>query len=390
MNQGKYVFSQVMEFFPRWVFDKAVRKYNGDFHSRNLNSYSHCLHLMFGQMAGCKSLKDISLILKSLKKSVYHLGITTAVDPSSLSKANEARDYRIFEELGLWLINKVRPMYAKERVPDVYLPGCEIFAIDSTTIPCSIRLAEWALGKRSKGGVKMHTVLDLRGSIPDTIYVTDSRWHDSNFLDVYEPYKWAIYTMDKAYVDFEALYRMHQGETYFVTRAKDTMRYEVVSTNYNIDDLDGIVGDQVIHLIGYISEKKYPEDLRLVKFYDAEKDEVISFITNNFELGPLVIANIYRNRWQIETFFKWIKGNLTVKSLWGYSENAVKIHLWVAISAYLLLAWVKAALKSPLTITEVSKVIEASILSKADIRELLDVPAPLTHNQNVNELLLNF
>ena len=379
-----------MEFFPRWVFEKAVKKYGGDFHAKNLNSYSHCLHLMFGQMAGCKSLKDISLILKSLKKSVYHLGITTAVDPSSLSKANEARDYRIFEELGLWLINKVRPMYAKERVPGVYLPGWEIFAIDSTTIPCSIKLAEWALGKRSKGGVKMHTVLDLHGSIPDTIYVTDSRWHDSNFLDVYEPYKWAIYTMDKAYVDFEALYKMHQGETYFVTRAKDTMRYEVVSTNYNIDDLDGIVGDQVIHLIGYISEKKYPEDLRLVKFYDAEKDEVISFITNNFELGPLVIANIYRNRWQIETFFKWIKGNLTVKSLWGYSENAVKIHLWVAISAYLLLAWVKAALKSPLTITEVSKVIEASILSKADIRELLDVPAPLTQNQNVNELLLNF
>lgn len=207
---------------------------------------------------------------------------------------------------------------------------------------------------------------------------------------MYEPYKWAIYTMDKAYVDFEALYRMHQGETYFVTRAKDTMRYEVVSTNYNIDDLDGIVGDQIIHLIGYASEKKYPEDLRLVKFYDAEKDEVISFITNNFELGPLVIANIYRNRWQIETFFKWIKGNLTVKTLWGYSDNAVKIHLWVAISSYLLLAWVKAALKSPLTITEVSKVIEASILSKADIRELLDVPAPLTQNQNVNELLLNF
>lgn len=379
-----------MEFFPRWVFEKAVKKYGGDFHAKNLNSYSHCLHLIFGQMAGCKSLKDISLILKSLKKSVYHLGITTVVDPSSLSKANEARDYKIFEELGLWLINKVRPMYAKERVPDVYLPGWEIFAIDSTTIPCSIKLAEWALGKYSKGGVKMHTVLDLRGSIPDSIYVTDSRWHDSNFLDVYEPYKWAIYTMDKAYVDFEALYRIHLHETFFVTRAKDTMRYDVVSTNYNIDDLDGIVGDQVIHLIGYISEKKYPEDLRLVKFYDAEKDEVISFITNNFELGPLVIANIYRNRWQIETFFKWIKGNLTVKSLWGYSENAVKIHLWVAISAYLLLAWVKAALKSPLTITEVSKVIEASIRSKADIRELLDVQTPLTQNQNVNELLLNF
>lgn len=238
----------------------------------------------------------------------------------------------------MWLINKVRPMYAKESIPDVYLPGLEIFAIDSTTIPCSVKLAEWALGKYSKGGVKMHTVLDLRGSIPDTIYVTDSRWHDCNFLDVYEPYKWAIYAMDKAYVDFEALYKMQLNKTYFVTRTKDTMKYDVVDTNYIIDDLAVIVEDKVIHLSGYISEKKYPEYFRLVRFYDAEKDEVISFITNNMELGPLVIATIYLNRWQIETFFKWIKGNLTVKSLWGYSENAVKIHLWVAISAYLLLA----------------------------------------------------
>jgi len=340
-------------------------------------------------MAGCKSLKDISLVLKSLKKAVYHLGIPIAVDSSSLSKANEVRDYRIFEDLGMWLINKVRPMYAKEDIPDVYLPGWEIFAIDSTTIPCSVKLAEWALGKYSKGGVKMHTVLDLRGSIPDTIYITDSRWHDSNFLDIYEPNKWAVYTMDKAYVDFEALYRMHLNETYFVTRAKGTMKYNIVETNYNINGLVGIVGDQTIHLSGYVSEKKYPEDFRLVKFYDADKDEVISFITNNLALGPLVIANIYRNRWQIETFFKWIKGNLTIKALWGYSENAVKTHLWVAICAYLLLAWMRAALKSPLTITEVSKIVEVSILSKSDIRELLDVPNPLTQIQNVNELLLD-
>ena len=190
-------------------------------------------------------------------------------------------------------------------------------------------------------------------------------------------------------MDFEALYRMHLNETYFVTRAKGTMKYNIVETNYNINGLVGIVGDQTIHLSGYVSEKKYPEDFRLVKFYDADKDEVISFITNNLALGPLVIANIYRNRWQIETFFKWIKGNLTIKALWGYSENAVKTHLWVAICAYLLLAWMRAALKSPLTITEVSKIVEVSILSKSDIRELLDVPNPLTQIQNVNELLLD-
>ena len=303
MNQGKYVFSQVMTYFPRWVFEVAVEKYNGDFHAKNLNSYSHCLHLMFGQMAGCKSLKDIALVPRSIKKAAYHLGIPTVVDPSSLSKANEVRDYRIFEELGMWLIRKVRPMYAKEDIPDVHLPGWEIFAIDSTTIPCSIKLAELALGKYSRGGVKMHTVLDLRGSIPDSIYITDSRYHDSNYLDVYEPYKWAIYTMDKAYVDLEALYRMTENETYFVTRAKTPMKYEVVETNYNIKDLVGIVGDKTIRFTGYASRKKYPKDLRIVEFYDAEKEEVIIFLTNNFELGPLVIANIYRNRWQIESFF---------------------------------------------------------------------------------------
>jgi hypothetical protein len=207
MNKGKYVFSQIMTYFPRWIFEDSVKKYKGDFHAKNLNSYSHCLHLMFGQLAGCKSLKDITLVLRSVNKAAYHLGIPVVVDSSSLSKANKSRDYRIFEELGMWLISKVRPMYAKENVPDVYLPGWEIFANDSTTIPCSIKLAEWALRKYSKGGVKMHT------------------------------------------------------------------------------------------------------------------------------------------------FFKWIKGNLTIKALWGYPENAVKIHLWVAISTYLLLAWIKAALKSPLTIT---------------------------------------
>ena len=179
------------------------------------------------------------------------------------------------------------------------------------------------------------------------------------------------------------------SQTYFNTKAKATMIYEVVDTNYNINDLMGIVGDWTVHIVGYVIEKNYPEDLSMEEFYDDEKEEVITFITNNFEPRPLVIANIYRNRWQIETFFKWIKGDLTVKALWGYSDNAVKIHLWVAISPYLLLASVKAVLKSPLTITKVSKVIEVSLLSKRDLRELLDVPDSLTQNQNVNELELN-
>lgn len=386
MNSGKYVFSQVMEYFPFWVFDDAVKEYKGDYRMR-MSCSTQCKHLLFGQLAGCKSLNEIELILKAHSKALYHLGFDCTVDSSSLSRANETRDYRIYERLGQWLIKKVRPLYAKENIPDIYLPGWEILAIDSTTISCSVKLAEWALGKYSKGGVKMHTVLDLRGSIPDSIYITNSRYHDSNFLDEYEPYKWAIYTMDKAYVDFEALYTWTRKDVYFVTRPKSTMRYEAIEVNYNINELAGIIGDEIIRLTGYKSSKLYPDNLRLVKYYDAENDEVISFITNNFDLGPLEVANIYRNRWQIETFFKWIKGNLTVKALWGYSENAVKTQLWVAISSYLLLAWMKAALKSPLSVTQVATIVEKSILTKVNLKELL-APKPLTENQNDKELKL--
>ena len=377
-----------MEFFPEWVFNKAVSTCNADYRTRN-SCNSICRHLLFGQLSGCRSLNDISLVLKAHEKYLFHMGFPEGtVDSSSLSRANETRDCRIYEDLGMWLIKKVRPMYAGAPIPDVYLPGWEVFAIDSTTISCSINLATWALGKYSKGGVKMHTVLDLRGSIPDQICITDSRWHDSNYLDVFEPSPWAIYTMDKAYVDFEALYKLHKLDCFFVTRAKDTMRYEDVEKSYNIDETAGIVGDDTVRLIGYKSGRLYPENLRMVKYLDAESGEVITFITNNFELGPLVIANIYRNRWQIETFFKWIKQNLTVKALWGYSENAVKTQLWVAISAYLMLAWMKAALKSPLSVTEISTIIGVSILSKDDIKEMIQAPKPLTQNQDVKEPIL--
>lgn len=194
--------------------------------------------------------------------------------------------------------------------------------------------------------------------------------------------------MDKAYVDFEALWAWTQKDVYFVTRPKSTMKYETVDVNYNINELVGIVGDETIRLTGYKTSKLYPGNLRLTRYYDVENDEVISFITNNFDLGPLEIAKIYRNRWEIETFFKWIKGNLTIKSLWGYSENAVKTHLWIAISAYLLLAWIKASLRSPLSITQVATIVEKTILTKDNLREMLVPEPPLTENQNDKELSL--
>lgn len=391
MNQGKFVFSQVIEFLPRYEFDKIVAKYNGDYRYRHLTSYNHALHLIFGQLTACNSLRDICLCLNAHEKWLYHLGFRQTVNESSLSRAGENRNYRIFEELGNVLIRIARPLYSKEQIPDIRLsPECDIFALDSTSISCSIKLMSWALGKYERGAVKMHTLLDLRGSIPTFIHITHGKWHDSNVLDIMEITPNAIYVMDKAYVDFEALYRISTNEAYFATRAKKNMKYEVIETNYNIDETTGLRGDCIIKLTGYKSKRLYPIPLRLVRYYDCENDEELEFITNYLDFETLGIANLYRNRWQIETFFKWIKGNLTIKTLWGHSENAVKIHLWTAICTYLLVAIIKAKCESPYSISEVEMLLRVSALERINLRELLTKPAEnlLNQNKNVKELNL--
>ena len=228
MNKGKFVFSQVIDFLPRYEFDKIVKVYNGDYRYRHLTSYNHLLHLIFGQLKGCNSLRNTCLCLKAHEKWIYHLGFRQTVNESSLSRAGENRDYRIFEELGSVLIQMARPLYSKEKIPDVWMPEQDIFALDSTTISCSIKLVSWALGKYERGAVKMHTLLDLRGHIPSFIHITHGKWHDSNVLDILEITPFAIYVMDKAYVDFKALHRIHTNNAYFITRAKKNMKYEVV------------------------------------------------------------------------------------------------------------------------------------------------------------------
>ena len=265
MNKGKFVFAQVVDFLPRYEFDKIVKKYGGDYRYRHLTSYNHLLHLIFGQLSACNSLRDICLCLGAHKTWLYHLGFGQSVNESSLSRAGENRDYRIFEEFGYILIGIARPLYVKAPIPDVFLPGWEVFALDSTTISCSILLMAWAFGKYEKGAVKMHTMLDLRGCIPAFIHITHGKWHDSNVLDIIDIIPLAIYVMDKAYVDFEALYRIHANNAYFVTRAKKNMKYEVIETNYNIDETTGLRGDYTIKLTGHKTKRFYPEAFRLVK-----------------------------------------------------------------------------------------------------------------------------
>ena len=345
--------------------------------------------MLFGQLTSCESLRDICLCLKAHEDILYALGMATSVNESLLSRANEKRDYRIYEGLGKALIKMVQPLYSKMRLEYIAPQDHDLYALDSTTISCSLKLLDWAVGKYSKGAVKMHTVIDLRGSIPVFIHITDGRCHDSNVLDMLVPN--AIYTMDKAYIDFEALARIDTEKAYFVTRAKDNMKYEIVSSHYNIDTSTGLLEDHRIRLTGVKSSKLYSKELRLIKYCDKETGEILTFISNmtdELELNGLEIANIYRHRWDVESFFKLIKQNLTVKHLLGCSENAVKTHLWIAICSYLLLARIKAVYNSPYSISEIRMLISVSALTKKDLKDLVTEPQPLTTNQDVNELTL--
>lgn len=370
MNSGKYIFTQLLQFVNKYEFEKCVKRYNGDHRVREFNCWNQFIQLLFGQITSLDSLRDISLCLRAHKNKLYHLGIKQHVNQSTLSRANENRDYRIFADFGQYLINLVRPLYADCPIPELDIKNL-VFALDSTTISLSINLCTWAEGKYSRGAIKVHTLIDLRGSIPSFILITDGKYHDSNVLDEIIPVPNAIYLMDKAYVDFLALYNMHKANAFFVTRAKITLDYSVVESNCNIDELTGLRSDKTIILNGYKSKRLYPEVLRLVEYFDSEKEILLVFLTNNFEASALEIARLYQNRWQIEVFFKWIKQNLTIKKLWGYSENAVNIHIWVAICTYLIIAYIKHSLKSTLSIHEIIQILGISSFDKTSIKELL-------------------
>lgn len=388
MNIGRYVFSQVMDFLPRYEFRKIVKKYKADFHAKNLNSLSQLLHLLFGQLTGCTSLHEIILCLTAHSDIIYHLGIRQTVQVSSLARANEARDYRIFEELGQHLIRSVRPLYEKEDIQDISLDNV-IYALDSTTISTSIKLATWALGKYSKGAVKMHTLLDLRGPIPAQIHITDGKWHDSNMWEFVDFECGAIYTADKAYVDLEQMWRINLAGAFFVMRPKDNMKFETTRILSEDGQASNIRSDYAARLKIPKSKQLYKDELRIVKALDSESGEIITFVTNNFFFSALEIALIYRHRWDIEVFFKWIKQNICIKRLWGYSENAVKTHLWVAVCAYLIVAKIKHDCASSYSITEVATLIRCSALEKTSLRELLSKPACTANsNHNVKELSL--
>ena len=391
MNSGKYIFSQIADLIKMTPFRKLVKKYRGDYRAHDLTCYNQFLHLLFGQLSSCISLRDICLCLKAHESSLFHMGFGNTVDHTTLSRANEKRDYRIYEELGYFLVKTIRPLYASERLDDVDT-DLRLLALDSTTISVSLKLCAWALGKYERGDIKMHTLLDLRGSIPVQIHISDGRWHDSNMLDKLEIEPYAMYAADKAYVDLEALRRIHLAGAFFVVRPKSNMKFVFKEEVVNAESDSNIVGDYIVELARKSARDLYPDELRYVRAVDPETGEVIDFMTNNFELSAHEIANIYRHRWDIEVFFRWIKQNIVIKKLWGYSPNAVKTHLWVAICAYLLLAWTKKLYQSDYSITEIAMLVSVSLFEKTGLNELLASPneksACLNSNQNVKELNL--
>lgn len=380
MNSGKYVFAQIVAFLRKYEFEKCVARYQGDSGYRTLTSWNHFLQLLFGQLAGCNSLRSICLCLKAHEDKLYQMGIRGRVNESSLSRANEGRDWRIFADFGAYLISQVRPMYAAPQLANITLEN-DILALDSTTISLSLKLFSWALGKYSRGAVKVHTMLDLRGNIPAFIHITDGKYHDSNTLDVITPQPEAIYVMDKAYFDLEALYRIEHAGAFFVTRPKDNLRFKAVVSR-KVDKTKGLKCDQLIRLTGKISRERYPIRLRRIKYHDAQSDKTLVFVTNNLKADPVEITEIYRNRWQIEVFFKWIKQNLHIKTLWGHSQNAVNIHIWVVVCAYLLLAMIKSQLKSPYSTYEIMQITGISIFTKTPFNQLITPKIP---NQNIKE-----
>lgn len=385
MNSGKYVFSQLLDFVNKYEFEKFVKKYNGNHRVRDLNCWNQFIQLFFGQLTSLNSLRDICLCLKAHNNKLYHLGIKSYVNQTTLSRANENRDWQIFADFGKYLIEQIRPLYQNSKITNIGLDN-EIFALDSTSISCSINLLTWAEGKYSRGAVKVHALLDLRGSIPAFILVTDGKYHDSNVLDVINFVPDAIYLMDKAYVDFEALYKIHLINAFFVTRAKSSMKYTIIEQNFNIDQNTGLRADKTVELTVVKSRKLYPEKIRLVEYYDSQNENYLIFMTNNFEVTALEIAYLYKNRWQIETFFKWIKQNLSIKKFWGHSTNAVKTHIWIAISTYLIVANIKIQLKSDLSIYQIMQILSISAFDKTPIGQLLN---GFQINQNVNELQFN-
>ena len=382
MNNGKTIFSQIMSLIPEREFKTCVDRYNGNYRARNFSCKDQFLVMSYAQLTNRGSLRDIENCLTALSSRLYHCGISYAVPRNTLAKANEKRDWRIYADFAQVLLRKVRPLYAKD---DFRLDlDNMVYAFDSSTISLCLKLCPWAKFRKHKGGIKMHTLLDLRGNLPVSVYLTEAAVHDVKALDNLYVEPSAIYLMDKGYVDFYRLFHLvHKKKAFFVTRAKDNMLFEVIDST-EVDKSTGIIADEQILLTGLRTSGWYPEEIRMVTYEDYATGNVYRFLTNELEHEALTIAELYRERWNVELFFKWIKQHLHIKSFYGISENAIYLQIWIAVCTYLLLAFAKKKMHIEQSLHTISKNVGLFLTDKSPINELFNKTVPEKENPNNN------
>ena len=386
MNHGRIVFSQLMDFFPRRRFGSCVARYQGDHRVRTFTCLDQFYCMAFAQLTGRESLRDIEACLRAVGPKLYHAGMKTRVSRNTLAKANEMRDWRIYRDIALILIDQARVLYARQPL-GMNLKRA-VYALDSTVVDLCLTLFPWAQHRRHKSAVKVHTQLDLRTNIPTFIRITGGQVHDIHFLDHVIFEAGAFYIMDKGYIDFQRLYHLHQQQSFFVIRAKNNLAFSR-SVSRPVNKNHGLRSDQTIRLTGPKSSAYYPEPLRRIHYVDVELHKRFFFLTNNFNMSPATIARLYKFRWQIELFFKWIKQHLRIKSFYGTTANAVKTQVWIAISVYVLVAIVKRELDLDASMYEILQVLSVTLFEKTDLKTLFSAPINnFSKNDLHNQLLL--
>ena len=386
MNSGKTLFAQIMDFLPWKTFHRVVERYQGNYRSRSFSCSDQFRILAFAQLTYRESLRDIEACLAAQSAKLYHMGIRASVKRSTLADANERRDWRIYADVAQHLITQARMLYAED---DFGIDLCNtVYALDSTTIDLCLSVFPWAPFRSTKAAVKMHTLLDLRGSIPSFIHISGGKYHDVRVLDLLIPEAGAIYTMDRAYLDFDRLFALEQAGAFFVTRAKSNLRTKR-RHSYPVDRATGLICDQAVVLTGYYSQKGYEKPLRRIRFKDPETGKSLVFLTNNFALPALTITALYRCRWQVELFFKWIKQHLRIKTFYGASENAVKTQIWIAVSVYLLVAIIKKRLNLDASLYTLLQIFSVTLFEKIPLNQgFLDFTNEADHDIADNQLNL--
>jgi len=385
MNNGKTLFSQVMDFLPWKTFHRIVARYGGNHHVRTLTCAEQFRCMAFAQLTYRESLRDIESCLSAQSAKLYHMGFRQPVSRSTLADANERRDWRIYADFAQRLIPRARELYAADSF-GVDLSNT-VYALDATTIDLCLSMFPWAPFRSTKAAIKLHTLLDLRGAIPSFIHISDGKLHDVNVLDLLIPEAGAFYIMDRGYLDFERLYALAQTGAFFVTRAKTNMHARRLYSA-PVDRSTGLICDQTIVLNGFYAHKHYPQHLRRIRFKDPKTEKTLVFLTNHFELPALTVCSLYKSRWQVELFFKWIKQHLRIKRFYGTSENAVKSQIWIAVAVYVLIAIIKKQLNLDVSLHTLLQILSVTIFEKIELTQAV-TSTPNNQNQSMSYKQLN-